>query len=177
MNRTLTLLNLFGVLALTGLCILQWRTNRTLNLDVNRLEQTNLSQAARLDDQSKNLRDLTADLDHFRGQLGTTTLSQKDTEDKLRTSEHLAAQLAGERDQLKESIAQWAAAVTARDERLTEANARITDLAARLNDTVAKYNALVATHNDLVKQLNDARSAVVPAGAQKSSPAPTNTTP
>ena len=168
MNRALSFLNLLGVLMLAGLCILQWRANRTLNLEVNRLEQTNQTQAARLEEQARDLRGLTADLERFRGQLGATTLSQKDAEEKLRAGEHLAAQLAGEHDQLKAAVAQWTAAVAARDERLTEANTRIRDLSAQLNDTVAKYNALVATHNDLVKQVNDSRAATE--SAQKSAP-------
>jgi len=159
MSRALTWINLLGVLVLTTLCVLQWRANRSLNLDVNRLEQTRQTQSAKIDEQAATLRGLQSDLDRFREQLGSTTLSQKDAETKLRTSEHLAVQLANERDQLKESIAQWTAAVATRDARLTEANTRITELASRLNDTVAKYNALV-------KQLNDARAA----GAEKPAP-------
>ncbi len=168
MSRTLTWINLSGVLLLTVLCALQWRTNRALNLDVNSLEQTRQTQSARLDEQAATLCGLTSDLGRFRDQLGATTLSQKDTETKLRASEHLASQLARERDQLKDAIAQWTAAVAARDERLNEANARIRDLSAKLNNTVAKYNALVASHNDLVQQLNDGRSAT--AGAEKTAP-------
>ena len=158
MSRALTWINLLGVLVLATLCVFQWRANRTLNLDVNRLDQTRQTQSAKIDEQAATLRGLTSDLDRFREQLGSATLSQKDAETKLRASEHLAAQLANECDQLKESIAQWTAAVATRDDRLAEANARITDLASRLNATVAKYNALVAFHNDLVKQLNDARA-------------------
>ncbi|HTJ77884.1 MAG TPA: hypothetical protein VL357_02720 [Rariglobus sp.] len=157
MNRALATLNLFGVLALTGLCILQWRSNRSLNLDINALEHTTQSQASLVDKQSEKIRGLTEDLDHFRGQLGTTTLSQKDTEQKLRASEHLAAQLSSERDQLKASIAQWTAAVAARDTNLQEANDRIHELTTQLSETVAKYNTLAAIHNTLVQQINDAR--------------------
>ena len=165
MSRALTWINLSGVLLLAVLCALQWRTNRALNLQVNSLESTRIAQAAQLDEKAAALRGLTSDLDRFREQLGTTTLSQKDAETKLRASERLAAQLASERDQLKDSIAQWTAAVAARDERLTEASARIRDLSAKLNDTVAKYNALVASHNDLVKQVNDSRAAAAPPAA------------
>ncbi|MFA6287361.1 MAG: hypothetical protein WC661_08225 [Opitutaceae bacterium] len=163
MSRALTWINLLGVLVLAILCALQWRTNRALNLDVNRLEQTRQTQSAQLDEQAAALRGLTSDLDRFREQLGATALSQKDAETKLRASERLAAQLANERDQLKASILEWTAAVAARDANLAEANTRITDLSARLNATVAKYNALVASHNDLVKQLDDARAT----GAEK----------
>jgi len=159
MSRALTWINLLGVLVLTTLCVLQWRANRSLNLDVNRLEQTRQTQSAKIDEQAATLRGLQSDLDRFREQLGSTTLSQKDAETKLRASERLAVQLANERDQLKESIAQWTAAVATRDARLTE-------LASRLNDTVAKYNALVASHNDLVKQLNDAHESKLNSASQ-----------
>ncbi len=151
MSRALTWINLLGVLVLASLCVLQWRANRSLNLDVNRLEQTRQTQSAKIDEQAAALRGLTSDLERFREQLGSSTLSQKDAETKLRAAERLAARLANERDQLKESIAQWTSAVTARDARLSEANTRITGLASRLSDTVATYN-------DLVKQLNDARA-------------------
>jgi chromosome segregation ATPase len=170
MSRALTWINLLGVLVLAALCALQWRTNRALNLDVNSLEQTRLEQTARLSEQDKTLRGLQADLERFREQLGSTTLSQKDAETKLRASERLAAQLSSERDQLKASIAEWTAAVAARDSRLADANTLITDLSAQLNDTVAKYNALVSSHNDLVKQLDAARAAGAPAPKEEDGP-------
>jgi len=160
MNRALTWINLVGVLVLAGLCVFQWRANRGLNLQVNDLEATRFAQAAQIDEQTKKLGGLTADLERFREQLGSTSLSLKDTKEKLRASEHLAAQLASERDQLKDAIACWTAAVASRDRRLTEANTRISDLGAQLHDAVTKYNALVATHNTLVQQINDARKQV-----------------
>ena len=159
MNRTLTTFNLFGVLVLTGLSILQWHANRSLNLDINALEHTNQSQSALLEEQSHKLSSLNSDLDRFREQLGAATLSQKAAEEKLRASEKLSAQLSGERDQLNASITQWTTAVATRDSRLQEANDRIRELAAQINDNVAKYNALVITHNYLVKQVNEAHVA------------------
>lgn len=162
MNRALTWINLGGVLVLAGLCVFQWRANRGLNLQVNNLEATRFAQAAQIDEQTKKLGGLTADLERFREQLGATALSLKDTGAKLRASEHLAAQLANERDQLKDAIAQWTAAVSLRDRLLAEANARITDLGAQLHQAANKYNALVSSHNTLVQQFNDARATAKP---------------
>ena len=173
MNRALTWINLLGVLALAALCVLQWRANRDLNLQVNSLESTRLALSARLGEQAARLRGLAADLERFRDQLAATTLSLKDAETKLRSSEHLAVQLARERDQLKESTAQWSSAVALRDDRLRVANASIHDLDTRLNDTASKYNALVSSHNALVQQLNDATAA----GAQQSAPPAANPNP
>jgi TPP-dependent trihydroxycyclohexane-1,2-dione (THcHDO) dehydratase len=143
MNRALALLNLLGVLVLTGLCVLQWRANRTLNHDVNRFEQSKLSQAALLAEQASQIAGLTADLDRFRAQLAATTLSQKEDAEK---------QLCLQRDQLAASSAEWTAAVAARDKRITEDNDRIRELSTQLNDTVAKYNVLV-------RQVNEERAA------------------
>ena len=150
MNRALAVINLLGVLALTGLCVLQWRVNRTLNLDVNRLVQINQLQAAHLEEQTRDLRGLTADLDRFRAQIAATTHSQKDDAEK---------ELSRQRDQLGASITAWTAAVAARDRHITEANDRIRELSAQLNTTAAKYNVLVATHNALVRQVNEERAA------------------
>jgi len=163
MSRSLTLFNLLGVLALTVLCVLQWRTNRDLNLDVEALQLTRQTQAAKIDEQARSLRDLNADLDRFREQLGAASLSVKDTTERLQGGQRVITQLTRERDQLKDSVAQWTAAVTTRDDRLREANDRIRDLSTRLNDTVVKYNALVAARNDLIKQVNDSRAAAATA--------------
>ena len=159
MNRALTWINLVGVLVLAGLCVFQWRANRELNLQVNDFEATRFAQAAQIDEQTKKLGGIMGDLERFREQLGSTSLSLKDTAAKLRASERLAAQLASERDQLKDAIARWNAAVALRDRRLTEANARISDLGSQLHAAVNKYNSLVASHNTLVQQFNDARAA------------------
>ena len=48
MNRRLQWLNLAGVLFLAGLCALQWQQNRTLNLKLNRLTKTSLSQEQKI---------------------------------------------------------------------------------------------------------------------------------
>ena len=55
MNRFLQWFNLAGVLTLAVLCVLQWRMNRQLNLDLNAAEQTRQQQAARFDEQARRL--------------------------------------------------------------------------------------------------------------------------
>ena len=48
MNRCLHWFNLAGVLALALLCVVQWRLNRQLNLELNAAEKARQQQAARL---------------------------------------------------------------------------------------------------------------------------------
>ena len=51
MNRFLHWFNLAGVLALALLCVVQWRLNRQLNLELNAAEKARQQQAARLGEQ------------------------------------------------------------------------------------------------------------------------------
>jgi chromosome segregation ATPase len=155
MSRTLTRLNLVGVVALAGLCVFQWRTNRSLNLDINALQKSSQLQAVKITEQEKNLQGLSADLENFRGQLTRANAELRETSAKLQISERDNAQLTAERDQLKESIANWAAAVHVRDERIAEANHRIHEIGERLRDGAEKFNKLATRYNDTVKQLDE----------------------
>jgi chromosome segregation ATPase len=158
MNRTLTWLNLSGVMALAVLCGFQWRSNRTLNLDVNALQKTGMTQAARLVEQDHALAGLAADLERFRGEIGRAHAELRDTSNRLQVSEQSASKLGAERDQLKTSIARWTAAVEARDQRIAEANERIREVGGRLKDAVEKFNELATRYNERVEQLNQLTS-------------------
>lgn len=155
MNRTLTWLNLAGVAALAVLCVCQWRANRALNLDINALEKTGLTQTARLAEQDKTLAGLAADLENFRTQITRANAELRETTDKLQLSENAIGRLRAERDQLKDSIASWTEAVKVRDERIDEANHRLREVGGRLRDAVEKFNELAARYNERSQQLND----------------------
>ena len=155
MNRALTWINLAGVAALAVLCALQWRTNRALNLDINALQQTGQTQAARLAEQDKNLAGLASDLDSFRTQITRAHAELRETSAKLHTSETAVAQLTADRDQLQENVARWTAAVQVRDERIGEANHRLREVGGRLCEAVEKFNDLAARYNERSKQLNE----------------------
>jgi chromosome segregation ATPase len=153
MNRFLHWFNLAGVLALALLCVLQWRMNRQLNLDLNAAAKARQQQAARLDDQEKHLKGGASDLDGFREQLTRATASLKETELKLAALDRQVKQLTNERDQLKTSVTNWAAAVTARDTQLRQAGADLKKLADDRNAAVLKFNEVATKQNDLVKEL------------------------
>lgn len=155
MNRSLTWINLAGVVALAVLCTFQWRANRALNLDVNALQKTGQAQSARLAEQDKALAGLASDLDSFRGQITRAHAELRETADKLQATESAVAQLRAERDQLQESVAHWSAAVQARDARIAEANQRIREVGGRLKEAVEKFNDLAARYNERTQQLNE----------------------
>jgi uncharacterized coiled-coil DUF342 family protein len=158
MNRQLQFLNLFGVLALAVLCVVQWRHDRELNLEVGQLDKTRQTQEQKISEQAEFARGLAADLEHFKIQFKEQHDDLESERHKARDAENEAAKLAAERDQLKESVANWANAVTQRDALVKEANGRIESLSADLNSTIRKYNELTTNYNGVVKELNESRA-------------------
>ena len=155
MNRFLQYANLIGVIALAALCVFQWSANRRVNLEASALEKTRLELTAKVAEHEKTIKGQAADLDTFREQLSLATTSLKETETKLTKAGREIGQLEGEREQLKISVTNWAAAVTARDERIKEANDRLKQLGEELNASIRKFNELAETHGRLVKDWND----------------------
>jgi len=151
MNGRLKYVNLFGVLALATLCVVQWQRDRRLNLEISRLDQVRLQQAARIDEQANLLKGLNEDLGQLKTSLANEQSLRSQAEQKVLSSESTNEQLVLERDQLKAAITNWANAVALRDEHMKEANTRIEQLAADLNASIRKYNELVTNHNAAAK--------------------------
>jgi len=151
MNGQLKYVNLFGVLALVTLCVIQWQRDRRLNLEIGRLDQVRLQQATRIDEQANLLKGLNEDLGQLKTSLANEQSLRTQAEQKVLSSENTNEQLILERDQLKAAITNWANAVALRDERMKEANARIEQLAADLNASIRKYNGLLTNHNAATK--------------------------
>jgi chromosome segregation ATPase len=160
MNRFLQYFNLLGVVALAALCAVQWQANRRVNLESSALEKTRLEQTAKIVEGEKALHGVQADLDGFRGQLSRASTSLQEASDKLRVAERQVADLTAERDQLRVSVTNWSAAVTARDERLKANAEQLQKLATERNDSVTKFNELAGKYNSVVKDLNELRTKV-----------------
>lgn len=164
MNRRLQVFNLIGVIALALVCVLQWRRDRALNLELNHSEKTRLEQQGKLAEQEKNLRGLSDDLALFKEQLTRAQSEAGDARKQLREAENKNESLASARDQLQESVTNWANAVTARDRLIAEANENISQLNERtralteqLNASILKFNELGTNYNSVVKTLNELR--------------------
>lgn len=146
--------NLFGVLALSCLCIIQWRVNRELNLETQRLEQLRRDQQAQLEERDRSIQGYLADLDQFREQLTQTRQRLSETEANLAAARRELEHLGQERDQLRTSITNWAAAVAARDEQLETAASQLRQLGEDRNEAVSRFNALAERHRAVVEELN-----------------------
>lgn len=157
MNRFLQYFNLLGIIAVVGLCCVQWKVNRKLNLHTIDLEQTRIEQQAKIAEQDKTIKGQAADLDDFRHRLELSEAALKEAEDKYTVLAAERDQLVKERDQLKAALDQWTAAVAQRDAALKQAGDQITKLIADRNDAIAKFNDLANRYNALVKQVTDAK--------------------
>jgi chromosome segregation ATPase len=144
MNRVLQWLNFLGILALAGLCAVQWSINRRLNLATGALERTRIAQDQRISEQAKTITDQAADLDEFRTRVHLSEDALADAGKKLRS-------LQGERDQLAASLQQWKSAVAQRDAVIKQAAAEIQKALDDRNDAVKKFNDLATKYNALVK--------------------------
>jgi chromosome segregation ATPase len=158
MNRPLTIINFLGVIVLAVLCAFQWSANRRVNLEASKLEKVRQEQVVKLGEKEKTLQGCMADLELFRGQLTQANSTLKDAETKVAANERAIHQLTTERDQLKSSVTNWAAAVSQRDEQLKKANDQLQKLADDRNGAVVKFNELARKYNDLVKNLDEARA-------------------
>lgn len=155
MKNVIIVFNLIGVLGLGVLCVAQWRMDRQLNAEINRLEAIRLEQGAKLDEKDKSIRGQVADLDSLREHITRITSDLRETQGRLRLAEHEVGQLTSEREQLREGVKKWAAAVEARDEQARAGNERIQELAERLNETVRRFNELATNYNTTVQVLDE----------------------
>jgi len=144
MNRVLQWVNLLGVLALAGLCGLQWDVNRRLNLETADLERRRIADEAKIDEQSKTIRDQAADLDEFRTRVRLSEDALADAEKKLRAMQ-------ADRDRLATSQRLYAAAVTQRDAVIKQAAAEIQEVLNDRNEAVKKFNDLAGKYNAMVQ--------------------------
>ncbi len=160
--KRLHYVNLIGVLALVVLCVAQWRHDRQLNLEINRLEKARLDLEGRLVEQERDARGLKADLLEFKDSLTTTQAGLNETQAKLLTAERQLRQVAAERDQLRATLTNWATAVEVRDRHLEQANNRIRELADELNASIIRFNELATNYNAVVKDLNELRERAKP---------------
>ena len=154
MSRRLHYLNLAGVLLLAGICVLQWRINRELNLRTNVLEKERIDQGLRIEEQAKQIKGQAADLDTFREHVQRLAADLKSAESNLSASRVEAAQLTAQNDQLKESLESWRKAVEERDEQLARASEQLQQLGTERNEVVQKFNNLAQKHNEVVDDLN-----------------------
>jgi chromosome segregation ATPase len=167
MNRTLAILNLAGILLLTGLCVLQWQVNRQLNLSHIALEQQRGQQAAKITQQQTTIQGVTADLNDFRGRLAAADEALAQVQAKLQSQTAQQRDVTSERDQLQAAnqalqtaLNKWTAAVAGRDEVLKKAEAQLQTLTKAHNAAIAKFNDLAKDYNSSIGEIKKANDEI-----------------
>jgi septal ring factor EnvC (AmiA/AmiB activator) len=140
-NRFFSIFNFTGIVAVTLLCAIQWEVNSRLEARERELDQTRIEQSAKIDEQTRELRDDAADLEDLRGRLTTC-------ESDLSKAIAQRDQLGLENKQFGAALDKWVAAVKARDAALTE-------VLKQRNDAIAKFNDLAGKYDGLLKQTED----------------------
>lgn len=153
--KKLQWVNLVGVLALTIVCVAQWQRDRRMNLELRALEKARHAQDEKIAEQEKSARGLSEDLSHFKQKFQDANTDLSTARESLRTLTKEKTQLANERDQLKTSVTNWAAAVSERDRRLKEMGEQLRDLSGRLTDSIQKFNELATNHNAAIHRFNE----------------------
>jgi len=159
MKNALITLNLVGVLGLGVLCVAQWRMDRRLHAELERLEAVRVEQVQQLAERDRTINGQVSDLASLRDHITRLTGELKEIEGKFQGTERELGQVTSEREQLREAVKKWSAAVDARDEQMRAANLQIQELANRLNDTVLKFNELATNYNASVGLLNERTAA------------------
>ncbi len=154
MNRRLQWINLAGVFALAAICAMQWAAHRRLNRDIHQLEKSRTEQRLQIETLIRSSSGQTNDLESLRAHLARMSQELRNAEAKLAVSELQARQAVLERGQLKTSVTHWAAAATARDERIRQDAVHLEKLAQERNDAVKSFNDLAERHNLLVSNWN-----------------------
>ena len=107
-----------------------------------------------MEEQTRSLRALSADLEDLRGHLTQTRADWKEAESKLRRAENDLERLSVEADPLKSSVSNWAATVAQRNKLLLEASTQAQRLVEERIAMTGQYNTLAEKYNRVVEADN-----------------------
>jgi chromosome segregation ATPase len=155
-TRTLTQINLAGIVLLTLCIAFQWWTAHHLGWQIRTLKRACVFNEEQIATQGKTIAGLNDDLERHRTRLATlrATLQNAEQENKA---------LAAENARLRSNNEVWKQAVQERDTQLRQAAASINELNKALAERVREYNELARAHNERVTDLNAARQKLAEA--------------
>ena len=140
-SRVLPLLNAIGCLILTGVIVLQWRKERTLDEAVAQLGaglHTAKGQAAT---EAKRAAALERDIAVLKESIEATQQAAEAASRLLAEKEARVSALETETASAREQLTLWQNAVTMRDQKLRDLVAELTATRRRLDEAAAKLNA------------------------------------
>ena len=139
--RALPLINAIGCLALTGLVIVQWRKERTLEGSLRNLKSELSATQDKADGESRRRTALERDIEVLKEAIAATQQSTERATRDLAEKDMQASRLLAELNAAREKITLWEAALNARDERIQSLDANLSATRKRLEEAIAKLKA------------------------------------
>ena len=136
--RGLTLINICGVIILGSLTIVQWWNNRVEHERLVEEHRQRLASENELEELRKRATSLEGDVERLKAGI---TDAQKAADENNRAKTQMETEkktVAAERDQLKDQLTKWEAAIKDRDARLGELSNQLREARARLDEAIKR---------------------------------------
>jgi chromosome segregation ATPase len=141
MARGLVYLNTLGVIVLAVLASVQWWNNRAEHALLVEEHRAHLESEASYAEARKRADSLDGDVQRLKaGVLDAQKAADEASAARLLLEGQLKTMTA-ERDQLKEQVAKWEAAVNERDARLTKLSSELKEARARLDEAIQRLKS------------------------------------
>ena len=143
-SRLLPLLNLIGCLALTGLVVVQWRRERSLDGALVNLKSQLAEAHHQASENAKRRSALEHDSIVLKESLEATQKAAETAGRELAEKQQLVAQLQTETVAIREQLTAWEDAVKQRDDRIRALEEQLTKTRAKLDEAIARLKEAAA---------------------------------
>ena len=139
--RALTILNAIGCLVLTGLVVAQWMKERSIHEELTAVTRQLATARDETTREAQRRAVLERDIAVLKEAIESTQKAAESTTRELSEKTTLATGLQTELAAAREQVAQWEAALKARDERIQSLNGDLAAARKRLDEAIAKLKA------------------------------------
>jgi chromosome segregation ATPase len=137
-SRVLPVLNLIGCLALTGLVVVQWRKERSLDGALSGLKTELATARHQAAEDAKHRTALERDISVLKESIEATQQAAESSARNLAEKDQLVNQLQTANASAREQVAVWEDAVKQRDERIQALDADLGKTRARLDEAIQR---------------------------------------
>lgn len=149
--RSLPLLNFLGVLALSGICVMQWIRHHTTDQQLQRTQEALQRMESDLHVRTSAETGVKSDLDAFKNRWMESQQNAQELQARLQEAQKELTQAHAQTEEWTRQKAQWTGAISNREARLREALDQIRVLNAELQARAQKYNQLASNYNQVIR--------------------------
>jgi chromosome segregation ATPase len=137
-TRVLPILNTIGCLALTGLVVVQWRKERTLDSTLTNLRSELADSRIRIEEDAKQRAALERDISVLKESIEAIQKSAESSARDLAEKDELATRLEADLGSARDQVAAWESAIRERDARIQTLDADLAAARKRLDEAIAR---------------------------------------